>query len=63
MDFQVTTANAIAMGGAPRPFPDTMLLSVRIDKDGDPISKATGEPTATVPNAAKGSTDLKLTLQ
>jgi len=63
MDFEITTANAIAMGGAPRPFPDTLMLSVRVDRDGDPISKAPDEPSATVPNAIKGSTDLKLTLR
>jgi len=63
MDFQVTTANAIAMGGAPRPFPETLLLSVRIDKDGDPISKDPSEPTATIPAAKKGTSDLKLTLR
>jgi cytochrome c-type biogenesis protein CcmH len=63
MDFEITTANAIAMGGAPRPFPDALMLSVRIDRDGDPISKAPDEPSATVPNATKGSTDLKLTLR
>jgi len=63
MDFKVTTSDAIAMGGAPRPFPETMLLSVRIDKDGDPISKEPGEPKANVLDAVKGTTDLKLTLK
>jgi tetratricopeptide (TPR) repeat protein len=39
MELSLTTADAIAMGGAPRPFPDRMKLSVRIDRDGNPMTK------------------------
>ncbi len=63
MDFQVTTGHAISMGAEPRPFPEKMLLTVRIDEDGNPMSKDPTEPTVTVTDAKKGSADLKLTLK
>ena len=61
IDFQVTTADAIAMGGAPRPFPETLSVSVRIDKDGNAMTREGAEATDAA--VTKGTSGLKLTLE
>jgi len=53
--FRVTAANAISMGGAPRPFPDTLDLHVRIDLDGNLQTRADNEPSYRA-TLAKGTT-------
>jgi cytochrome c-type biogenesis protein CcmH len=63
MTFSVTEANAIAMGGAPRPFPATVDVSVRLDADGDPLTKDDGLPVAALPGTKKGSTALSVLLK
>lgn len=62
VSFQVTTADALAMGGAPRPFPANLDVQVRIDADGDPMTRE-DEPTASLSGVAKGSTGLQVELQ
>lgn len=61
--FEITTADAIAMGGQPRPFPATMNLTIRIDRDGNAMTKEPDEPAAEMKNVGKGSRDLELRLQ
>lgn len=61
--FQVTDADAIAMGGAPRPIPAVFDLSIRLDQDGNAMSRAAGEPEAVVQGARRGSTGLALILR
>ncbi|MBW1877629.1 MAG: tetratricopeptide repeat protein [Deltaproteobacteria bacterium] len=56
--FRVTPANAIAMGGAPHTFPDTLDLHVRIDLDGDLQTRADNEPLYHGNGLAKGTTDV-----
>ncbi|MFT4627065.1 MAG: tetratricopeptide (TPR) repeat protein [Myxococcota bacterium] len=60
--FEVTTADAIAMGGAPRPFPPTLRLIVTIDADGNPMSKDDVVATVSVDDVARGATDLTVSL-
>ncbi len=60
--FEVRTGDAIAMGGPPRPFPASMNLSIRIDGDGNPMTKDPSEPAAVVEGVAKGATGLEVTL-
>jgi len=59
--FELTTGDAISMGGAPRPFPDTMALSARVDPDGNAMTKEPDMPQATL-QVQKGATGLTLTL-
>lgn len=56
--FEVRTSDAIAMGGAPRPFPAVLDLTVRIDVDGNPMTKDPSEPAFAQRGVAKGSTDV-----
>lgn len=63
LDFVVTPSNAIAMGGAPRPFPDVVSVSIRLDGDGDPMTRAEGEPSALLQGVARGTGDLAVTLR
>lgn len=60
--FTVTTANAIAMGGA-RPFPPVVAVTVRIDADGNPMTRSDAEPAATMASVALGSTGLTFDLK
>jgi hypothetical protein len=60
--FEVTTANAIAMGGRPRPFPDTLRVVVTIDGDGNPMSKDDVVATVDLPTVTKGEEALSVTL-
>lgn len=45
-----------------RPIPDLVLLSIRVDEDGNASTKA-GEPEARVPSVRKGASDLTVTLK
>ncbi len=59
--FEITTADAISMGGAPRPFPATMSLNARLDADGNAMTKE-DLASAGAGGVAKGATGLELTL-
>jgi tetratricopeptide (TPR) repeat protein len=43
-EFKVTTDDAIAMGGAPRPFPPQVKLVIRVDTDGNAMTREEGAP-------------------
>lgn len=58
--FELTSGDLIPMM-AGRPLPDSLSLSVRLDKDGDPMSND-GEPQATLA-VTKGTTGVAVTLQ
>ena len=60
--FTLTTADAIAMGGAPRPFPDTIALTVRIDGDGNPLTKDDVLAEASAPAITLGQGQIALEL-
>jgi hypothetical protein len=60
MPFNVTTANAISMGGAPRPFPAVLSVSIKADLDGSPGGEAAA--VAAQPNVQKGATELDFVL-
>jgi len=60
--FALTTADAIAMGGAPRPFPENISLTIRIDGDGNPLTKEDVLAEATVPSVTLGQGDIILEL-
>jgi hypothetical protein len=62
LDFEVTTADAIAMGGGVRPFTDQLKLVVRIDNDGNAMTRD-DEPEVTLDSVDKGTTGLVLTLE
>lgn len=66
LDFTVTTADQISMGGAPAPLPPNVSVTIRVDADGDgsAFTKTPMDPTASVASVAVGSTglDLKLAL-
>jgi tetratricopeptide (TPR) repeat protein len=61
LQFRVTSADAIQMGAA-RPIPETFHVSVRIDRDGNAMTKE-GEPEALSEGVKKGTSALQLTLQ
>jgi tetratricopeptide (TPR) repeat protein len=60
--FEVRTGDAIAMGGALRPFPAVLDLSVRLDADGNPMTKDPTEPVASLKGLAHGATGVTVTL-
>lgn len=60
LEFSITSADIIAMGAA-RPIPATFNVSVRVDRDGNAMSKD-GEPEAVLTGVKKGSAQLQLTL-
>ncbi|MCO4744241.1 MAG: hypothetical protein KC912_05595 [Proteobacteria bacterium] len=59
-DFTVTRADLIAMGGRPRPVPEQIVVTVRLDRDGNPMTKdgPTAEPVTVTP----GTGDLSFSL-
>jgi hypothetical protein len=61
MSFTLTDADVVQMGAGPRPMPATVALTVRLDTDGNAMSKDPTDPIATLetPSASK---DLALTL-
>ncbi|TNE86166.1 MAG: hypothetical protein EP330_23055 [Deltaproteobacteria bacterium] len=59
-DFVVTRADLIAMGGAPRPVPAAVMLTVRLDGDGNPMTK--DGPASEPQTIAPGTEGLQLTL-
>ena len=64
LDFTITTADQISMGGAPAPLPANVSVSIRVDADmdGNAMTKTPMDPTATVPSVAVGTTGLDLKL-
>ncbi|MEZ4242084.1 MAG: tetratricopeptide repeat protein, partial [Myxococcota bacterium] len=60
LSFEVTSADIIQMAG-PRNVPDAINVSVRLDRDGNAMTK--DGPEATVQGVKKGVTGLDLTLQ
>lgn len=62
MDFTLTAADRPPMGG-PRPLPATFDVTVRIDFDGNAMSKDPGEPIATIPGQSAGVTGLAMNLK
>lgn len=59
-DIVVTRANMISMGGPPRPLPEQVVVTVRLDLDGNPMTKdgPAAEPVTIVP----GTSDLVFVL-
>ncbi len=43
MSFELTDANVVAMGGQKRPVPETFVLKVTLDADGNPMQKTAGD--------------------
>jgi len=64
LDFTITTADRIMMGGGDTPLPDTVSVSVRVDadNDGNAMTKTPMDPTATEASVALGTTGLELSL-
>lgn len=44
-DFEITSDDAIAMGGQPRPFPPQVKLVIRVDTDGNAMTREEGAPS------------------
>ena len=63
MAFTVTEADAISMGGAPRPFPEAVNLKVAIDGDGNPMTRDDVVAEASLEGVAKGSEGLEVALE
>ena len=61
IQFKITSADAISMGGPARPFPQQMMLSVRIDSDGNAITRE-GGPEASQ-EVTMGDANLRLMLK
>jgi hypothetical protein len=61
MQFTLTEADLMQMGGAPRAIPATVALLVRLDADGDAMTKDPSEPLATLKTPAT-TADLAITL-
>jgi cytochrome c-type biogenesis protein CcmH len=62
MDFTITSADRLPMGGD-RPMPAQVDFTVRLDVDGDAMSRSDGEPSARIPSLAVGSAGLEITVQ
>lgn len=62
MPFSITEANKMAMGGD-RPIPANVQLTIRLDDDGNAMTKSPSDPQVTVDNLARGTTGLSLTLK
>lgn len=58
--FALTAEDSMMGGGAP---PARVALEVRIDRDGDAMTKEPGAPSATLQNVAMGSSNLTVTLR
>jgi hypothetical protein len=55
MAFTLGDADVVQMGAAPRPIPADVALTVRIDADGDAMTKDPTEPIATLKTPATTS--------
>jgi cytochrome c-type biogenesis protein CcmH len=60
--FLVSEANAIPMGGAPRPIPAAVNVTLRLDGDGDPLTKE-GLPEVVLTGTKTGSTGMTVVLK
>ena len=63
LEFQVNPSDLISMGGMSRPFPDTVNVTARIDRDGNAMTREQGLPAGGVEGVAKGSDGLQIVLQ
>ncbi len=61
--FRVKPSDVISMGGAPRTVPETVDVSVRIDLDGNAMTRSDGEPSFTQQGVRVGTTELGVALQ
>lgn len=59
--FELTTADRLPMGGE-RPLPSQLLLTARLDTDGDPLTRPPSDPSATATVEA-GSEGVALVLK
>lgn len=55
MEFALTEADIVQMGPAPREIPATVALSVRLDADGNAMTKEPTDPKATLETPAEKS--------
>lgn len=62
MTFQITEADKIPMMGN-RPVPENVILSVRMDDDGNATTRSPSDPQVVIEKLSKGSKDLTLTLK
>ena len=62
LTFRVTGNDRIGMGGQ-RPVPDTFKLSIRMDGDGNAMSKEPGLPEFIAEQMTKGQEELAVTLE
>ena len=60
--FAITTADRLPMGGD-RPLPDIVDVSVRLDADGDAMSRSDTDPTVQFPGTKVGTTALNAGLK
>jgi len=59
MDFQLTSADSM-MG---QPLPQQMRIEVRVDSDGNPMTKDPSDPTAAIDGLQAGATSVRLVLK
>lgn len=62
LEIALTTADIRSMPGAPTNVPDTFELSVRVDLDGNAMTKEDA-PQRVVPDVAKGTSGLQIVLE
>jgi len=62
LQFAITAEHILAMGGAAPSIPGQVVVTVRLDNDGNAMTKE-GEPTATISEVRTGTADLALTLR
>ncbi len=62
LDFTVTEADAIAMGGRSRPFPDQLLIKIKLDTDGNAMTTEPGAPLAELRDVPKGTEGMSVVL-
>jgi len=61
LSFTLTGQDRIAMG-TPRPIPANFNLSIRVDEDGNPMTKEVHRPSASLTSVAKGTEGMEITL-
>lgn len=62
MEFSLTSADITPMGGM-RPMPETFVLTIRLDSDGDPLSRPETDPVYVMEEVTPGSGGIKAALQ